>query len=98
MSYVLPSGIDSLIIIGATIALINDIPAMLLSVSRLIFTWAKDGIASKNLTYIHPKKNTPVTALIFSGMVSTIGVLGSNLAEDFFLGIDIMVTSMLGLI
>ena len=27
-------------------------------------------------------------------MVSTIGVLGSNLAEDF-LGIDIMVTSML---
>ena len=28
-------------------------------------------------------------------MVSTIGVLGSNLAEDFFLGIDIMVTSML---
>ena len=95
LSYVLPSGIDSLIIIGAAIALINDIPAMLLSVSRLIFTWAKDGIASKNLTYIHPKKNTPVTALIFSGMVSTIGVLGSNLAEDFFLGIDIMVTSML---
>ena len=50
LSYVLPRGIDSLIILGATIALINDIPAMLLSVSRLIFTWAKDGIVSKKLT------------------------------------------------
>ncbi len=95
LSYVLPSGIDSLIILGATIALINDIPAMLLSVSRLIFTWAKDGIMPKNLTFIHPKKNTPVVALIFSGIVSSIGVIGSDLAGDFFLGIDIMVTSML---
>lgn len=95
LSYVLPRGIDSLIILGATIALINDIPAMLLSVSRLIFTWAKDGIVSKKLTYIHPQKNTPIFALIFSGAVSSVGVIGSNLAGDFFLGIDIMVTSML---
>ena len=68
---------------------------MLLSVSRLIFTWAKDGIVSKKLTYIHPQKNTPIVALIFSGAVSSVGVIGSNLAGDFFLGIDIMVTSML---
>ena len=95
MSYVLPSGLDTLIILGATVALINDLPAMLLSVSRLMFAWAKDGIVSKKLTVIHSKNNTPVIALIMAGVMSTIGVLGSNFAGDFFLGIDIMVTSML---
>ena len=95
LSYVLPSGLDTLIILGATVALINDLPAMLLSVSRLMFAWAKDGIISNKLTIIHTKNNTPVVALIMAGMMSTIGVLGSNFAGDFFLGIDIMVTSML---
>jgi len=95
LSYVLPYGLDTLIIVGATIALINDLPAMLLSVSRLMFAWAKDGVASSRLTYIHPKKNTPVVALVIAGIMASIGVLGSNFAGDFFLGIDIMVTSML---
>src|SRR6056300_1731788 len=95
LSYVLPKGIDTLIILGATIALINDLPAMLLSVSRLMFAWAKDGIMPKKLTIIDPKKHTPIVALIAAGIISSIGVLGSNFAGDFFLGIDIMVTSML---
>ena len=95
LSYVLPNGIDTLIILGATLALINDLPAMLLSVSRLMFAWAKDGIMPKQLTAIDPKKNTPIVALVAAGILSSIGVLGSNFAGDFFLGIDIMVTSML---
>ena len=95
LSYVLPSGLDTLIILGATVALINDLPAMLLSVSRLMFAWARDGIVSKRLTNIHSKNKTPVVALVIAGLMSTIGVLGSNFAGDFFLGIDIMVTSML---
>ena len=95
LSYVLPSGLDTLIILGATVALINDLPAMLLSVSRLMFAWAKDGIISKKFTVIHRKNNTPVITLVIVGLMSTIGVLGSNFAGDFFLGIDIMVTSML---
>lgn len=95
LSYVLPNGIDTLIILGATLALINDLPAMLLSVSRLMFAWAKDGIMPKQITAIDPKKNTPIVALVAAGILSSIGVLGSNFAGDFFLGIDIMVTSML---
>src|SRR6056300_119253 len=95
LSYVLPKGIDTLIILGASLALINDLPAMLLSVSRLMFAWAKDGIMPKKLTIIDPKKHTPIVALIAAGIISSIGVLGSNFAGDFFLGIDIMVTSML---
>jgi amino acid transporter len=95
LSAVLPKGLDTLIIIGATIALINDLPAMLLSVSRLMFAWSKDGIISSKVTTIHPVYKTPVYALVLAGVMATIGVLGSNFAGDFFLGIDIMVTSML---
>jgi amino acid transporter len=95
LSYVLPSGWGIAILVGAAIALINDLPAMLLSVSRLMFAWAKDGIFPKDISKIHPKNNTPYIALIVAGIMASIGVLGSHFAGDFFLGIDIMVTSMM---
>jgi APA family basic amino acid/polyamine antiporter len=34
-------------------------------------------------------------AIVASGVMATIGVVGSHLAGDFFLGVDILVTSML---
>lgn len=83
------------ITLGAAIALINDLPAMLLSVSRLMFAWAEDGIFPKQVARIQPKYKTPINAILLSGGMATIGILGSHLAGDFFLGIDIMVTSML---
>ncbi len=95
LSLLLPSGIGIAILLGAAIALLNDLPAMILSVSRLVFAWAEDGIFPKNLAAIHPKYQTPVPAILLSGTVSSIGILGSHFAGDFFLGIDIMVTSML---
>jgi APA family basic amino acid/polyamine antiporter len=83
------------ILIGATIALLNDLPAMLLSVSRLLFAWAGDGIFPKSIAKVNQGTQTPHNALLLSGFMATIGVLGSHFASDFFLGIDIMVTSML---
>ncbi len=84
-----------LILCGATIALINDLPAMLLSVSRLLFAWSEDGIFSKRISKIHPNTNTPQNALLLSGMLASCGILGSHFAGDFFLGVDIMVMSMM---
>lgn len=95
LSYILHPVLGIAILAGAAIALINDLPAMLLSVSRLMFAWAKDGIFPSKITLIHPKYNTPYIALIIAGVMATIGVLGSHFAGDFFLGIDIMVTSMM---
>ncbi|MEK9750338.1 MAG: APC family permease [Flavobacteriaceae bacterium] len=95
LSLVLPKGVDLLILAGAAIALINDLPAMLLSVSRLMFAWAKDFIFPQAITKVHPRYFSPHIALITAGGMASIGVLGSHFAEDFFLGIDIMVTSML---
>ena len=34
-------------------------------------------------------------SLIIAGFMASLGVLGSHFAGDFFLGIDIMVTSMM---
>ncbi|WP_439101041.1 APC family permease, partial [Congregibacter sp.] len=95
LSYVLPEVWAVAIIAGAAIALLNDLPAMLLAVSRLMFAWAKDGIFPKALGEVHPRRHTPQTAIIASGVMATFGILGSHFASDFFLGIDIMVTSML---
>jgi len=56
--YLLSPSWGMAIILGAAIALINDLPAMLLSVSRLLFAWAEDGIFSKKIAQIHPKTQT----------------------------------------
>ena len=95
LSYVLPPFWGILIILGATIALINDLPAMILSVSRLMFAWSKDKIFPDKVSSIHEKYSTPYISVLIVGVVASIGSIGSHFAGDFFLGIDIMVTSMM---
>lgn len=95
LSYVLPSWVGIIILLGAAIALLNDLPAMILSVSRLVYSWSADGLFPTSLARIHPKFHSPYLAILLSSSVSTLGILGSHFARDFFLGIDIMVTSMM---
>ena len=92
----LPLGIESQFeVAGAAVALINDLPAMLLAVSRLVFAWAEDGVFPKVLAVVHKQFHTPHRAIVASGVMASVGILGSHWAGDFFLGIDILVTSML---
>ena len=95
LGVLLPVGWTVLIVSGAAIALINDLPAMLLSVSRLMFAWAEDGIFPKSVAKVHPKFHTPQLAIVLSACMASVGILGSHFAGDFFLGVDILVTSML---
>ena len=95
LGYVLSPGWTVLIVAGASIALIIDLPAMLLAVSRLMFAWAEDGVFPKGVAAVHPKYHTPHVALILSGVMASVSILGSHFAGDFFLGVDILVTSML---
>ncbi len=95
LGYLLPTGWTVAIVAGAAVALINDLPAMLLAVSRLMFAWAQDGIFPQQVAKVHPKWQTPHVAIVLSGFMASIGIVGSHLAGDFFLGIDILVTSML---
>ena len=95
LGYLLPVGWTVAIVAGAAIALINDLPAMLLAVSRLMFAWAEDGIFPPRVARVHPERHTPDVAIVLSGAMASVGILGSHLAGDFFLGVDILVTSML---
>ncbi|MXY30139.1 MAG: APC family permease [Gammaproteobacteria bacterium] len=95
LGYLLPAGWTVVIVGGAAVALINDLPAMLLAVSRMMFAWAEDGIFPKRAAAVHPRRRTPHVAIIASGIMASVGIVGSHLAGDFFLGIDILVISML---
>jgi amino acid transporter len=95
LGYLLSPGWTVAIVAGAAVALINDLPAMLLAVSRLMFAWAEDGVFPRSVARVHPRWHTPYVAIVASGAMATVGILGSHLAGDFFLGVDILVTSML---
>jgi amino acid transporter len=95
LGYLLAPAWTVAIVAGAAVALTNDLPAMLLAVSRLLFAWAEDGIFPRAVAAVHPRWRTPHVAIILSGLMASGGVWGSHLAGDFFLGVDILVTSML---
>ncbi len=80
---------------GAAVSLINDLPGMLLGVSRLCFAWAEDGVFPQGLAAVHSRFGTPHVALFVSAVLATIGIFGGHYAGDFFLGVDILVTAML---
>src|SRR5262249_14831055 len=95
LGYLLPPAWTVVIVAGAAVALIKDLPAMLLGVSRLMFAWAEDGIFPRAIAAVHPRFRTPHAAILASAVMATAGIVGSHLAGDFFLGVDILVTSML---
>jgi len=95
LGYLLPPFWTVVIVSAAAVALAKDLPAMLLATSRLMFAWAEDGIFPQSVAAVHPRHRTPHVAVIASGVMATLGVLGSHLAGDFFLGVDILVTAML---
>ncbi|MFM8535435.1 MAG: APC family permease [Acidimicrobiia bacterium] len=95
LGYLLPPFWTVVIVSAAAVALAKDLPAMLLATSRLMFAWAEDGIFPQAVAAVHARHRTPHIAVLASGVMATMGVLGSHLAGDFFLGVDILVTAML---
>lgn len=95
LGFLLPPFWTVVIVSSAAVALIKDLPAMLLAVSRLMFAWAQDGIVPARIAAVHPRHRTPHVAILASTLMASLGVVGSHLAGDFFLGVDILVTSML---
>jgi amino acid transporter len=95
LGYLLPPAWTVVIVSGAAIALIKDLPAMLLGVSRLMFAWAEDGIFPGAIAVVHPRFRTPYVAILATALMATLGIVGCHVAGDFFLGIDVLVTSML---
>jgi basic amino acid/polyamine antiporter, APA family len=95
LGVVLPPAWTVVIVASASVALIKDLPAMLLGVSRLMFAWAEDGIFPASVAAVHPRFRTPHVAILLSAGMATLSVIGCQVAGNWFLGVDILVTSML---
>jgi APA family basic amino acid/polyamine antiporter len=86
----------SVAIVGfSSFALYNSLPGMMLAVSRLMFAWAEDGIFIRSASQIHARWRTPHVAILLSSAVATVGIVGCQVAGDFFLGVDVLVIGML---
>ena len=95
LGYLVSPGWTVVMVAFAALALLKDLPGMVLGVSRLMFAWAADGIMPAVLARVHSRWRTPHVAVVASGAMATVGIVGSHLAGDFFVGVDILVTSML---
>ena len=95
LGYLLSPGWTVVILAGAAIALANSIPGVVLASSRLMFSWAEDGVFPRWVGSINKRWRTPHIAILLSSFTASAGIFGCYMAGDFFLGVDILVTSML---
>ncbi len=95
LGYLLSPIWTAIIIAGASIALFNSLPTMVLNISRLMFAWAEDGIFPRAASAIHRRWRTPHVAILTCSLTASMGIAGCHLAGDFFLGVDLLVVGML---
>lgn len=85
-----------LVILGAVaVAIIKVLPAVILANSRTLYAFSTDRILPEALARVHPRYGTPDRALTMTAVAASLSVLGCNIAGDFFLGVDLLVGSML---
>jgi APA family basic amino acid/polyamine antiporter len=78
-------------IVALTLA--SDLPPMLLSVSRLFFAWAQDGIFPRPLATVNRRFGTPHWALTASALVGA-GVAAECHYHGFFTAVDTIVVAL----
>jgi APA family basic amino acid/polyamine antiporter len=91
----MPWWLSVIILSSVTIAILNSIPAVMLANSRLIYAFATDRIFPKAFARLHPRHRTPYHAITLTAIAGSVSVLGCAFAGDFFLGVDLLVVSML---
>jgi amino acid transporter len=95
MAPLLPRWLSFTILASVAIAILKVLPAVLLGNSRSLFAFGTDGILPSGFARIHSRFGTPHYALTVSAAAASLCVLGCNFAGDFFLGVDLLVVSML---
>jgi APA family basic amino acid/polyamine antiporter len=60
-----------------------------------MFAWAEDGIFPARVAAVHARFRTPHVAILLSAGMASLSVVGCQVAGNWFLGVDILVTSML---
>lgn len=91
----MPRWLGVVILLAVTIAILNSIPSVMLANSRMIYAFAADGIFPGVFSRVHPRFRTPHHAITLTAAAGSISVVGCAIAGDFFLGVDLLVVSML---
>ena len=91
----LPAWLSVIILLAVTTAILNSIPSVMLANSRMLFAFAEDRVFPATLATIHPVYRTPHHAITLTAISGSLSVLGCHFAGDFFLGVDLLVLSML---
>jgi basic amino acid/polyamine antiporter, APA family len=95
LSILLPRWAGLAILLAVTVAILKVIPAVMLANSRMLYAFSADRVFPEPLSRVHPRYRTPHVALTATAILGSLSVLGCKLGGDFFLGVDILVTSML---
>ena len=95
LSLVLPRWAGLAILVAVTVAILKVIPAVMLANSRMLYAFSADRIFPEPLSRVHPRFRTPHVALTVTAVLGSASVVGCKMAGDFFLGVDILVISML---
>jgi APA family basic amino acid/polyamine antiporter len=95
LSLLLPRWVAVTILLAVTVAILKVIPAVMLANSRLLYAFSADRIFPGPLSRVHSRFRTPHVALTVTAMLGTASVIGCKAGGDFFLGVDILVISML---
>jgi len=95
LSLLLPRWAGLAILLAVTVAILKVIPAVMLANSRMLYAFSTDRIFPEPLSRVHPRFRTPHVALTVTAILGSASVLGCKIGGDFFLGVDILVISML---
>ncbi len=90
----MPPWMAVFVAVMAGLALANDIPPILLAVSRLFYAWARDGIFPQSWARINARFHTPHFALTVSAVIASLVVVECGF-HGFFVGVDTTVISLL---
>lgn len=97
MGVLMPAFLAGFVAFTAAIALANDIPPMLMAVSRLFFSWAHDGIFPRALAVVNRRFHTPHWALTICALVASGVILECHFhpEQGFFASVDTVTISLL---
>jgi APA family basic amino acid/polyamine antiporter len=95
MAPLLPRWLSLTILASVAVAILKVLPAVMMANSRTLYAFSADGILPKAFSRINTRFQTPHHSLTVTAIAACLCVVGCNLARDFFLGVDLLVVSML---
>lgn len=91
----MPAWLGVIILLTVTVSILDSIPSVMLANSRMIYAFSADRVFPSIFSQVHPRFRTPHHATTLTAVAGSLSVLGCAFAGDFFLGVDLLVVSML---